>query len=158
MASHDDLDLIRLFGLSAEEASGLGLDPSVQPPRPAPSERRSAARGPAPVAPRRSGAHAEPVGPEGAPVIVVPESVTRPGARPVAEGHACPRLVGEAHASPQSSERAGTERAGSAPLMSRHGSMAAGGAEGANRSDRPAADSCDPPLGLLTRPGIRAGT
>src|SRR5919199_1532337 len=77
MASHEDLDLIRLFGLSAEEASGLGLDPSVQPPRPAPSERRSAARGPAPVAPRRSGAHAEPVAPEGAPGIVVPERATR---------------------------------------------------------------------------------
>ena len=30
MASHDDLDLIRLFGLSAEEASGLGLAPSTQ--------------------------------------------------------------------------------------------------------------------------------
>src|SRR5436190_1186449 len=30
MASHDDLDLIRLFGLSAEEAGGLGLAPSAQ--------------------------------------------------------------------------------------------------------------------------------
>ena len=30
MASPDDLDLIRLFGLSAEEAGGLGLAPSAQ--------------------------------------------------------------------------------------------------------------------------------
>ncbi|HKC76607.1 MAG TPA: Hpt domain-containing protein, partial [Chloroflexota bacterium] len=157
MASHDDLDLIRLFGLSAEEASGLGLAPSAQPPGPEPAERRSAAR-PAPVAPRRPGAHAEPVAPEGAPGIVVPESVTRPGpsarldsgdvtpessrraapgARPVAEGHASPRLVGEAHASP-----AGTERTGSAPLRSPHGSTATAGAQGADReADRTTRDS-----------------
>src|SRR5919202_3499159 len=162
MASHEDLDLIRLFGLSAEEASGLGLDPSVQLPRPAapaPAERRLAAQ-PAPVAERRlagrpapvaqhrpgahaersaaarpaapqrveqcpQGAHAEPVAPEGAPGIVVPESVTRLGTRPVAEGHAC---------------SAGTERAGSAPLMSPHESTAALGAQGAHHSDRLAAD------------------
>ena len=37
MASHDDLDLIRLFGLSAEEAGGLGLAPSTQAPRAAPA-------------------------------------------------------------------------------------------------------------------------
>src|ERR671933_101186 len=93
MASHDDLDLIRLFGLSAEEASGLGLDPSVQPPRPAPpapAERRSAAR-PAPVAQRRPAAHTEPISPEGAPGIVVPERVTRPGpAAPLASGVTSP--------------------------------------------------------------------
>src|SRR5919202_1219150 len=140
MASHDDFDLIRLFGLSAEEANGLGLDPSGQPPRPAPAERRSAVPGPVPVAQRRPGAHAEPISPEDAPGIVVPESVRRPGAPPVAEGHACPRPVGEAHASPPSSERAGTERAGSAQHMSSHGSMAAAGAQGADRSYRPQAD------------------
>src|SRR5205809_8077201 len=77
MASHDDLDLIRLFGLSAEEAGGLGLAPSAQPPRaappvsgglPAPAERSSAAR---PAAQQRlsgfspgpTGALAEPVPP-----------------------------------------------------------------------------------------------
>src|SRR5437763_9862557 len=159
MASHDDLDLIRLFGLSAEEASGLGLDPSVQPPRPAPAapaERRLAAR-PARVAQRRPGAHAEPVSPEGAPGIVVPESVARPGssapldsgdaslessrraapgARPVAFGHACP---------------AGTGRARSAPPMSPLGSMAAVGAQGSDRSYRPQADRAtrDSELALL---------
>ena len=32
--ANDDLDLIRLFGLSPEEASGLGLDPSERLPAP----------------------------------------------------------------------------------------------------------------------------
>src|SRR5579871_6426228 len=32
MANHEDLDLIRLFGLSAEEAGGLGLTGSGQVP------------------------------------------------------------------------------------------------------------------------------
>ena len=40
MASPDDLDLIRLFGLSAEEAGGLGLAPSTQAPRAALGDRR----------------------------------------------------------------------------------------------------------------------
>src|SRR5947209_2415370 len=86
MANHDDLDLIHLFGLSAEEASGLGLDLSAQSEaedgRRKPEERARHFRLPTPAS--RPGG--EPVPPAGTPGLVAhapdgsPAAAHAPGA------------------------------------------------------------------------------
>src|SRR5437764_7836545 len=110
MANHDDLYLISLFGLSAEEATGLGLGPSGQPPRagglPAHAERSPAARPAAQQHP--TGAHAEPVPPAGAAgfVAYAPEGSQAAAHAPEAERSYRPQADRDADRARRESELA----------------------------------------------------